>query len=125
MGIVRQGIVKKARIYLRENVYTPQAVLSSLDLAGGICSLKAYHVIYTIDLMCKDPYKTEKRNTVLPHEWRVRDEEKKLHKYCDFYIPMRHYVTKNGKCLEFVDIIDVTIKLCDAFGLANVAKKGN
>ena len=36
---------------------------------------------------------------------------------------MKHYVTENGECIEFIDIVDIAIKLCDAFGLADVAKK--
>ena len=36
---------------------------------------------------------------------------------------MKHHITKNGECVEFCDIVDVTIKICEAFGLAEVAKR--
>ena len=98
-GIARPGLMCKARTYLCGNVYNPQAILSALDLAGGVCNLQAYQVIYNIDLMTKDPYKTEKRNNILLHEWKVRDATKKLHKFCDYFVPMKHYVTPNGKCI--------------------------
>ena len=105
----------KARTYLRANLFTPQAVLSALDIAGGICSLQAYHVIYMIDKMSKDPFNADKRNTVLPHEWRIREASKKLHKFCDIVVPMKHEVTINGECVDFVDIVDITIKLFSCF----------
>ena len=71
-GIARPLMMTRARTYLRANVFTPQAILSALDLAGGVCSLKAYQIIYQIDCMSKDPYKGGKKNTILPHKWRVR-----------------------------------------------------
>ena len=115
--------MSKARTYLRTNVFSPQAILSALDLAGGICSLQAYHIIYQIDRLSKDPYKAGKRNTVLPHKWHVRQACKKLHRYCDVVIPMKHYISTNGECIEFVDIVHITIKLCTAFGLADTARQ--
>ena len=36
---------------------------------------------------------------------------------------MKHHITRNGECVEFCDIYDVTIKICEAFGLAEVAKR--
>ena len=73
--------------------------------------------------MSKDLYKTGKRDTVIPHEWRAREATKNLHKYCDYLIPMRHHVTRNGECIGFTNIVDVTIKLCTDFGLADTAKR--
>ena len=67
--------MNRARKYIRKNIYTPQAALSALDLAGGICSLKAYQIIYMIDNLLKDPLKEKSRrdNTLLPHEWQVHE----------------------------------------------------
>ena len=52
-GIARPGLMRKTRTYLRENMYTSQAILSALELAGGVCNLQAYQVIYIIDMMTK------------------------------------------------------------------------
>ena len=84
--VAQRKIMLTTRTYIRDVVYTPQAVLAALDIVGGICSRQAYQVIYAIELMSKDPYKTRKRNMVLLHEWRVREATKKLHKYCDYLI---------------------------------------
>ena len=59
-GVARCLLMLTARTYICDVVYTPQAVLKALDLAGGVCSLQAYQVIYAIDLMSKDPYKKHK-----------------------------------------------------------------
>ena len=75
-----------------------------------------------IDKMSKDPFNTDKRNTVLPHEWRIREASKKLHKFCDIVVPMKHEVTINGECVDFVDIVDITINFFHAFGLSETAK---
>ena len=50
-GIAQRGIMSKARTYLRETVFTPQAVLSALYFTGGVCSLQAYQVIYNINYL--------------------------------------------------------------------------
>ena len=74
--------------------------------------------------MANDPYRELKsKATVLPHEWRVRAASTKLHKFCDWFIPMKHYITKHGECIEFSNIVDVTIKLFTAFGLVTVARR--
>ena len=79
-------------------------------------------MLYLIDYLSKDPLKgRDKRNNLLSHEWRVREVSKKLHRFCDVYIPMRHYVSPNSKCVEFCDVKDVILKLCKAFGLDAVA----
>ena len=36
---------------------------------------------------------------------------------------MRNYVSKNGECVEFCNIVDVVNNLCNAFGLSKVAKR--
>ena len=36
---------------------------------------------------------------------------------------MKHHMTKNSECIEFCDIAEITIKLCDIFGLLEVAKR--
>ena len=51
------------------------------------------------------------------------ESERKLHKYCDYLIHMIHQVTMNGECIGFTNIVDVTIKLCTAFGLDDTAKR--
>ena len=60
-GVARRLMMSMTRTYICDIVYTPQAVLAALDITGGICSLQAYPVIYTIELMSKDPEKTQKR----------------------------------------------------------------
>ena len=123
-GVARKENIKRARKYLRGFVFTPQNVLKALDLAGGVCNLKAYTVIRSVELVSKDPYKFDVNNdSVLPHEWRVRQASEKVHEYADAVIPMKHHVSNNGECVEFSDVKDVTIKICDAFGLSEVAKR--
>ena len=78
-----------------------------------------------IDSMFKDPYKSNKRNNVLPHEWRVHESSKKLHQYCDYKVTMKNHISENNACIEFTDIVDVTIKLCDTFDIADISKKSN
>ena len=122
-GCARKELMSKAQKYIREHVFTPQAVLSALDFAGEVCSLQAYQVIYIVDFLSKDPLKSHKRNTIILHEWRVRESAKKLHRFCDIVVPMKHYISENGKCVEFTDRVDITIKICEAFGLAETAKR--
>ena len=40
-GIAQGDIIKIKRKYLRENLFTPQAILKAMDLTGGTCNLKA------------------------------------------------------------------------------------
>ena len=94
-GIARNQIMKTARSYLRDHVFTPSNILRAMDLAGGVCNLQAYEVIRSVEFVAKDPYGiNNKRESVLPHEWRVRHASKKLHQYCDVVIPMKHHITK-------------------------------
>ena len=69
------------------------------------------------------PCKGSNFDYVLPHEWRICKVSKKLHKYCYIKIPMKNYITEHGECIEFCDIVDITIKLCNMFGLKEVVRK--
>ena len=123
-GVSRKSMIKRAHSYLQAYVYTPANILKAMDLAGCVCNLQAYEVIRSVEMTAKDPYAIKTaRDSVLPHKWRIRHASKKLHEYCDAIIPMKHHVTKNSECVEFCDIVDITIKLCDAFGLSEVAKR--
>ena len=121
--------MKIARTYLQENVFTPHWILNNMDLAGGTLNLKAYGVLYKCEREAKDPYKCpivarggRGGSTVLSHEWKIRQACDKLHALCDRMIPMKHYVTENGECVSFKDIVDITKTICKAFGLDHVAQ---
>ena len=36
---------------------------------------------------------------------------------------MKHYISKNRECIEFEDIVDITIKLCTDFCLADTERQ--
>ena len=59
-GIAQFEILRHARSYLRAFVYTPQAVLRALDMAGGVCNLKAYEVIQKTEFLSRGPFMTSK-----------------------------------------------------------------
>ena len=123
-GVARSGMMTIARTHLRENVFNPQNILKAMDLAGGTCNLAAYTVIRSVELAANDPYcMRAKKHSILPHEYNIRQASKLVHKFCDIIIPMQHYVSENGECVEFCDIVDVVKKLCHAFGLSKVAKQ--
>ena len=63
--------MQHAWYYLHTYVYTPQAVLKSMDMAGGVCNLKVYSII-KIEKEIKDPcHEYKQDSTVLPREWKV------------------------------------------------------
>ena len=105
-------------------MYTPQAVLRALDMAGGVCNLKAYEVIWKIEFLSRDPLHDFKRNsTVLPHEWKIKAASKRMNEYCNKILPMRHYITPNGKCLEYEDMKQYIYLIFRAFGLSDAAAR--
>ena len=124
-GVARIGIMEKARSYLRKHVFNPQSILKAMDLAGGTCNLKAYDVIRSVETLANEPYKYRgsHRNSLLPHECHVWEASKKVHQICDAVLPMKHYVTEHGECLEFCDVVKVTKMICEAFGLFSVARR--
>ena len=117
-GVAKFSIMQKARKYLREHVFTPHAILRKLDIAGGICNLKAYMVLVGVERDSKDPLCEYGRDTtILPHEWRIRQASKLANDYADTILKMKHYQTMHGECVEFEDIIKFTRILFQAFGL--------
>ena len=127
--MARISYMQIARKYLQENVFTPQWILNNMDRAGGTLNLKAYNVLVNCERHANDPYKCpvlarggQRGSTVLPHEWRIRKACDKVHKLCDSLVPMRHYITENGECVNFKDIVDICRKICKAFGLDHVAR---
>ena len=73
-GAAQFKILQHTRSYLCAFVYTPQAILKAMDMAGGggVCNMKAYNIIRKIETESRDPLHDYKQDsTVLPHEWEV------------------------------------------------------
>ena len=56
-GVAQFFTMRHAREYLKKYVFTPQNILSALDYNGGVCNLKAYDVIRSVEIKAKDPLK--------------------------------------------------------------------
>ena len=123
-GVDQFALMKKGRTYLRENVFTPQAILRRIDMAGGVCNLKAYEIIRSVEILSTDPLKSSKRDSsILPHEKKIRDASMTLNAYAQKMLPMKHYNTPNGECIEYEHIVKFTITLFKAFGLDKKAAR--
>ena len=123
-GAAQIKIMQHARTYLRTFVYTPQAVLRAMDMAGGTCNMKAYDIIRKIETDSRDPLHVYKQDsTVLPHEWKVRAASRRMNQYCQKILPMKHYHTQHGECLEYEDCKKFLYILFKAFGLTDVAAR--
>ena len=123
-GAAQFKIMQHARSYLRAFVYTPQAVLKAMDMAGGICNMKAYDIIRKIETESRDRLHDYKQDSsVLPHEWKVRAASKRMNQYCQKILPMKHYHTQHGECLEYEDCKKFLFFLFKAFGLTDVAAR--
>ena len=65
-------------------MFTPHAILRKLDIAGGICNLKAYMVLVGVERDSKDPLRDYGRDaTIFLHEWRIRQASKLANDYAD------------------------------------------
>ena len=121
-GISQFHIMKHAHSYLRAHVYMPQAIVKAMDMAGGICNLKAYQIIHTIETLSKDPLQDYSKDaTALPHKWRVQMVSKHMNEYAQKILPMKHYYTEHGERLEYENIKKYIYLLFWAFGLDKVA----
>ena len=54
-----------------------------MDVAGGVCNLKAYDIIRKIEKDSKDPHHDYKQDsTVIPHKWKVWAASTQMNNYC-------------------------------------------
>ena len=56
-GVAQYSIMQHAQIYLHKFVFTPHNILRALDENGGVCNLKTYDVIWSVELKSNDPLK--------------------------------------------------------------------
>ena len=113
-----------ARKYLQEHIFTRQTVLSKMDLASSVCNLKAYMVLHRVEKESEDPVHDYGIDSTLPpHKWRIRHADKLSNLYTNSILLIHHYVTVNGKCIVFEDIVKFTTILFEVFGLDEVAAR--
>ena len=88
-GIAQINVLQYARSYLHMHVYTPANILKAMDMAGGVCNLVAYKILYSVEHLSRDPLLDNRKNCyVLPHEWKIREASKKMNLYADSILPM-------------------------------------
>ena len=123
-GIAQFSLLGHAMQYMKEYVYTPQNIVQALDNNGGVCNLRAYEVIRSVEITTEHPLKDYgKRNkTMLPNEKKIRLALYRLNEYANCILPMKHYLTTNGECIEYKDIVKFTKLLFKAFNLDEAAK---
>ena len=125
-GVARTHMVSIVRNYLQEHVFTPLKILEAMDVAGGKCNLQALMVLRQVETLSNHPYKDQttkkkKPDSILPHEWRVREVAKIVHQYADKIIPMTHRIGSQGEVVEFTDREKVIKLIYHGFKIDHVA----
>ena len=85
-GVAQYATMQHVRIYLIKFVFTLHNFLRALDENGGVCNLKAYDVIWSVELNSNDPLKDygKRDEIILPHEKNMRCiiQTQQICKYC-------------------------------------------
>ena len=59
-GVAQYQLMRHARRYYQQYVFTSQAISAAMDMAGGTCNYRAYKVVQLVEVNAQDPHKGEK-----------------------------------------------------------------
>ena len=107
-------LVKK---WLRENVFTPWAILREMDLAGGTLSYEGLELLRCIEMSGKKHV----CNCVIPSSAQLKQTAKKVEKFASELCPFNVVPCELGEMIQFAFIKTVGMIL-KAFGLHDIAK---
>ena len=72
-GAVQFELMRYAKKYLRNHVFTPHAISQHMDINGRPCNYQAYMVLRDVELESNDPLLDKRRDAyLLPNEKKVR-----------------------------------------------------
>jgi hypothetical protein len=117
LGMSLTEIVAQVKLWLRKNVFTPQAILKEMDLSGGTLNYQGLDVLRSVETKGKRYY----RGSVLPSPACLKRAAKVVERKADEVCPMEEFETQWGKGIKLCEARTVKLVL-DSFGLAEKAK---
>jgi hypothetical protein len=113
-----QFVIHRAKLWLRKHVYTPQAILKEMDLAGGTLNYNGLTVLRRVESKGKRFY----RGGIIPSTACLQRAAKVLEKEADKICPFKEINTKWGKGIQFCEARMLKL-VCDSFGVTEKAKQ--
>jgi hypothetical protein len=117
-GAAQAALIKRSTKWIRENLYTPQAVLKAMDIAGGTLGFQGLEVLRTVETKNKRYY----RGSLLPCRSDIIRCQRIVEEFGETHVPYRHYIMPDGgEGVEF-DNAAICKKIIEAYGLTEIAK---
>ena len=111
------NLLKKSSKSMRDNLYTPHAVLKAMDIAGAALNGQGLEVLRTVETKNERYY----RGSMLPCATDVDRCKKIVEEFGDMIVPWKFAHTKYGEGIEF-DNEKAVRCIIAAYGLTSAAK---
>jgi hypothetical protein len=118
LGSCLPYIIDKAKLWLKNNVYTPWKILKAMDIAGGSLNYTELEVLRQVETQGKKYY----RGSVLPCTADIKRAATKLEPKADVLVPFKEYQSPWGKGIKFCEARALRV-VCKSFGVLEKAKE--
>ena len=115
--VFQPHLLKLARTYLRETVFTPFSILREMDLAGGTLSYEGIDVLRRVETRGIKRF----RGSIIPSKSEIKRMAATVEWYAKKFCPFSVSITKKGEAIEF-DYARSMLCITRAFYLDEIGK---